>query len=65
MGAGSHSFLEKIKQFHDDDDDDYFSIMFYYYFLSKSVMTSVSCQNYSKLSYFYVFKGQINFVTPK
>ena len=68
MGAVSHSFLEKSKKYYDDDDDDdddYFNIMFYYFFPSKSVMNFVPCQNYSKLSYFYVFKGPICFFTLK
>ena len=62
MGTVSHSFLEKSKKVHDDDDDDYFNIMFYCYFLSKHVMTSVLCQNYSKFSYYFVL-GAIFFYT--
>ena len=49
MGAVSQFFFkEKIKKNCDDDvDDEYFNIMFYF-FPVKSIMTSVSCQNYSK-----------------
>ena len=56
MGAVSHSFLEKSKKYDDDDDDDddYFNIRFFFY-PSKSVMTSVLCQNYSKILYFLCF----------
>ena len=58
MGAVSHSFLEKSKNFHDDDDD-YFNIMFYYYFFLVNVSELLSYVKNTQNFHIFMFLNSL------